>query len=380
MKKKIIILSLKGGYGHVATSNALYEYLKNDYDVEVAYIFDDVLSEIDIVSKLSGTYSSFNGIYNRVFLQGYFQSSLPFLMKLAKMFLKFVRNKSTKILLHFLEQKKPDAVISVVPLINAALFSATKTLNIPVFLIPTDLDMHHFLVDLPAHLYKKSYICLIHDNNFIKKQLRKNKIPTKYIRNIGAVLRPDFFEEKNITELRDNLYIEPKKPVIMILLGGLGSNKIINFAQLLSSFGLQAHFLFCVGKNEEAGEEIRKISFESHLSHNIIGFTDRISDFMAISDIIITKSGTLSVLEGLYTQKPLLLDATNKVLPWEQYNHTLIEESGCGFSVDGYEFLIPRLLLLLSHKQYIKQIKTSLQQFERKNGAQELKKLLEEVI
>lgn len=380
MKKKIIILSLKGGYGHVATGNALYEYLKNDYDVEVAYIFDNALSEIDIVSKVSRKYSSFNTIYNRVFLQGYFQSLLPFLMKLAKIFLKFVRKKSTKILISFLQEKKPDVVISVVPLINAALFSATKTLNIPVFLIPTDLDMHHFLVDLPEYLYKKSYICLIHENNFIKKQLKNSKISIKYIRHIGAVLRPDFFEEKNVTELKDNLYIEPKKSVIMILLGGLGSNKIINFAQLLSTFGLPAHFLFCVGKNEEAGEEIRKISFEPYLSYNIIGFTDRISDFMAISDIIITKSGTLSVLEGLYMQKPLLLDATGKVLPWEQYNHTLVEESGCGFSVDGYEFLIPRLLLLLSHKQYIKQIKLHLQQFERKNGAQELKKLLEETV
>ena len=166
----------------------------------------------------------------------------------------------------------------------------------------------------------------------------------------------------------------------MILLGGLGSKKIIDFAQALSTFGLKAHFLFCIGKNEEIGNEIKKIEFEPYLSYSIIGFTDRISDFMALSDIIITKSGTLSVLEGLYMQKPLLLDATTKVLPWEQYNHVFIEESGCGFSLEGYEYLIPRLLLLISHKQYIKQIKANLQKLERKNGGEEIKKLLENIL
>jgi len=46
---------------------------------------------------------------------------------------------------------------------------------------------------------------------------------------------------------------------------------------------------------------------------------------MAASDLCITKSGSVSVCETIYSNLPVLLDATSDVLRWEQFNHRFIK-------------------------------------------------------
>ena len=85
---------------------------------------------------------------------------------------------------------------------------------------------------------------------------------------------------------------------------------------------------------------------------SIVGFTERISDYMAVSDILITKSGTLSVCEAIYMNLPMLLDATSTILPWEQFNHTFIKQHNFGESITDYAMIEPMISALLQIKVY----------------------------
>ncbi len=88
------------------------------------------------------------------------------------------------------------------------------------------------------------------------------------------------------------------------------------------------HIFLCLGKNEALREPIQALSFPSHITVSIIGFTDRIADFMAAADVLITKPGAVSVFEALVIGVPIIID--NNVLAWEASGIDLIEEQVLG--------------------------------------------------
>ena len=64
IKKKILILSSKGGGGHTCAANAISNYLKNDYEVVVVNVFCDILGDCDPIKKISFGHSDAEDSYN----------------------------------------------------------------------------------------------------------------------------------------------------------------------------------------------------------------------------------------------------------------------------------------------------------------------------
>jgi processive 1,2-diacylglycerol beta-glucosyltransferase len=138
---------------------------------------------------------------------------------------------------------------------------------------------------------------------------------------------------------------------------------------------LPIHLLLCVGKNKKSTQDISCIVFNEKTSYTIIPFTEKMSDLMSISDVVITKSGTLSVLESMVMKKPLFLDATSSVLIWEQYNHQLVEKR-FGYSIKTFEEAQKKLYDFLTHQAVQERIKNEYNHLQNKNGITEIQKLL----
>lgn len=379
MKKKILLISLRGGYGHVSTSNALFDQLKSQYDISVIFLFEDILHNIDFLARLTNNRFSFPKLYNYIL-----QKRLSFFMKalylVAHLFFSLVRPSIKKSLFTFFNHKNPDCIISVVPLVNSEISEYTKKADIPFILIPTDIDAHFFLERFETVLYEKIRICPMLMNDFVKKQLLQYKIDMRYINHIGAILRADFFAQKNTEAIKKKYKLPENKPILMVMMGGVGSAKIIPIAQKLSKFPIPLHILLCTGQNTSVIEKLNNITWTNSVSHTIIGFTEHIADYMATADLLFTKSGTLSVLEGLYMKKIMLLDGIGTVLPWEQYNHTFIEESKFGYSIKSYEKLESTVLRLLQNPTEYERIQTCVNLFNKKNGTYEIITLLQQFL
>lgn len=379
MKKKIVILSLRGGFGHISTSNALYEQLKSDYDVQVVFLFEDMLHDVDFIARLTNDRFSFPKLYNFII-----QRRLACLMSavyfIGTLFFFLIWSSIKNSLQVFFEQQKPDCIISVVPLVNSEIAAYTKKVAIPFILIPTDIDAHFFLRGVAKNVHEKLFICPMIMNKFVQKQLDHYGIEMRYVHHIGAILRGDFFEHKNSMQIKQQYGLPLDKPIILVMMGGMGSKKIVPIARTLAQFSLPIHVVLCTGKDAKAVDELNKIVWRDTVSYTILGFTERISDLMAVSDVLLTKSGTLSVLEGISMHKVLLLDGIGSVLPWERYNHTLIEESGFGYSIKSHAQLEQKLIRLLQNKREYERIQTNLNGIDRKNGTTEIKGLLEKFL
>jgi processive 1,2-diacylglycerol beta-glucosyltransferase len=378
-KKKIVIFSIKGGFGHVSASNALFNNLKDDYIVSVRYLFEDSLLELDFISCITRGRLSFVTIYNTCIQYWWCFFVLQLFGYLGYGLFFFQRKKAFSLYLALLKQEKPDCIISVMGVFNDMLLKTAKQLDIPLLLIPTDIDARwYFIRNLSSYVFPKFYLCVMFYNEYVKKQLSDFGIPLAHVRYIGPIVRSDFFESKNIDAIKKEYTIPANKKVVMILMGGHGSTKLVSYTKVLSHFPLPIHLLLCVGKNEKSKQEISRISFNTQVSHTVIPFTEKISDIMSIADIIITKSGTLSVLEGMVMQKPFFLDATSSVLIWEQYNHQLIEKR-FGYSIKTFSDAQEKLHNFLTHQEIQTKISREYDQLQKKNGVVEIRLILDEI-
>ena len=179
--------------------------------------------------------------------------------------------------------------------------------------------------------------------------------------------------------MRKDFNIPEGKPVILLMMGSQGSKEISEFSWQLSKLKVPAHLIIVLGKSEHLRRSLQSIWFPKHITVSILGFTNRIPELMNISDLLITKSGSITVNEAIYAQVPILLDATTTVLRWEAFNHKFIEKNGFGTIVKKYKN-IPKLVthLLTPSEQEI--MKKNLALFDKKNPEQEIKLLVRNLL
>lgn len=333
--KKVLILSSTGGGGHTAASQAIKSYLDNKYDVKVINPIEDLFNKIDPVNRFSfglfqmPKFLCAENLYNYL-LQNNQLHLINLLSELGKNEVESNKKELTKILTDYIKANNIDLIISVIPYINNVVLHLANTLAIPFMVIPTDLDDHLFSynIDNTQLKYNKFIYNIPFNHPILTNKDEKFKIPKENIRFIGYPLRSDFFKNKDVNQIKNQLHIEKDKPVIMIMMGAVGSDYILKYCKQLAKLNQPVHLLICIGKNECLRNQINSIPFNSKVSKTIIGFTQNISDLMSISNVIITKSGTHSVVEAINSQVQILLHLTD--INWEKFNGRLITQLKLG--------------------------------------------------
>ena len=378
MKKKVMIFTTSGGGGHISVTQALQGYLQDDFLVESVLIFQDVLSSIDIIRAV--TFGRLNGedIYNNLVRKKRF-GLLNIFYQIAVRYYQSQYQKIRYALHGYLAQNKPDCVISVTPLVNNIILDVCEDLAIPFILLPTDLDIHTFIYNISKPTYNDFYLFLPFDDLGIKKPAQKAQIPDSQIKISGFALRSDFLKEDHPQEIKKRYGIDQDIPIIMILMGAQGSENIITMLKELLLLEQPIHIITCVGKNIDLQKKINALMLPEGICLTVVTFGCNIADLMSIADILITKSGTVSVCEAIYKELPMILDATSAVLKWEQFNHHFIQEHRFGVSLTKLSELPEQVDDFLRHNRF-KRYKENLASFANKNPAETIPELLKSII
>lgn len=378
-KKKIVIFTSPGGGGHMAVTRALNSYLSDEYIIEPHNIFQDVLGAFDPIEKITFGHIAAEETYN-FFITRKFYRTLNAIAFLGQWYFDQFREKITKKITEFLVIAKPDLVISVVPFVNKAILTASKECSIPFLLIPTDLDLRTFIKNIELPDYKDFHISIPFDDQNILKLVTQKGIPVEQISVNGFPLRLDFFCSKNIPALKKEFDVPENKPVIMVIMGAAGSTATYNYVKHLAKIEEPIHLIVMLGRNEQLKPQIEAIPLNKNQTITIFGFTERIADLMAISDICITKSGSVSFCEALYSNIPILLDGTTTTIKWERFNHQYTEEKFIGYIVRRSS-TIPQLVSQLLHNpKIVAQMKKNLHMIEKKRPDVRIKNLVNSLI
>lgn len=377
--KKIIIFTSDGAGGHTATTNALTATLKDTYEIKPVNIFKDVIGKVDIINTLS--FGKINGemFYEKCLTRKYY-NFLNGLHALGKWYFRIDQKKITRLVRSYLEKDPADLVISVVPLIDGAIEKATQQLNIPFLLIPTDLDSTNYIHDIFKPQHNNFLVTLPFEDADIRKKLEPARIPAELVSTAGFPIRTDFFEPKDISALRTTYEVHDDKPVIFLIMGSVGSDALQVFAQQLSKIDQPAHLIIGVGRYAAIKEKIKAIKFPPHISITVVDFIQKMSDVMAISDLMISKAGPVTMSEAMYMNLPMLVDLTASSLAWEKLNYQFMQKHQFGNVVTNINALPGMVNQLLSNKSTLKRMRENITAFEKKHGTYEVKKLIEAMI
>lgn len=377
--KKIVLFTSRGGGGHLIVSQALEQHLQSQFEVKSVYALNDIVATVDPVQQLTFGYFKGEDTYNYL-LKHQWTKTLSIALKIMLRYFAWRKKSIERKLTEFLMAEKPDLVISVFHLFNDVLLEVTKKLDMPFLLIPTDLDVTPFLHGITQPEHPRFTLALAFEKPEIKERIARYKIPEKQMVVTGFPVRKQFYATAdNKDDLKARFGIPADKKTVMILMGAQGSQALLEYAQQLCQIDYPVHIIFCLGRNERLQHTIGKVRFNPCVTYTCLGFTQEIPQLMRLCDLIITKSGSVSVCEAVYAQLPMILDGTHTILEWEAFNHSFIERYGLGASLRTKKEVCSLIKNWLTSGQ-LSDLHDRLRSFDKINGLEQIEALIHTMI
>lgn len=348
-----IIFSSLGGGGHVAAADAVKEALVGAYDVQVYNALSDVFSKVDLLSRVTRQKITGEDFYNYVLKKRFFALANMYAI-VGGPYMVFNQQVLAEAAIEFLKEKKPKIVISVIPFFNGALSEACQKLDIPFWIIPTDVELKTFFVGLKEKSNFK--LALAYEPQVI--QASEFGVPLSRIIKVGFPVKKACvhqYSSDDIDRLKQQLKILPDTRVLTLTLGAAGTSLFYKLAKVLMKISFtNLDLIACAGRDKKSFKKVKRLldhialcefSEEGHRIYclkngnrlHLWGFTKKLPQIMAVSDLIVAKSGSLSVSEALHLNKYVLLDHTlnssSRFLHWERVNLPFVRSINKG---DGF--------------------------------------------
>jgi processive 1,2-diacylglycerol beta-glucosyltransferase len=320
-RKTILILSSTGGGGHNAAANTLQNLVGEEYDLKTVYPINQL--------RIWGV-PSCEQFYNMMLRKSWIRSMNFIVRHVAPALFRSRLNKIEKIIASYINTCDPDLVISLIPFVNYPASEAARKKEIPYLLITTDNDLRNWAFELERLKHRQFKVTIGSDLPTTRDVLLKKKIPDSAIETIGLPLRPDFIAQKDVDKLREEFHVPKDKGVVLIMMGGVGSEAAYEYAKKIGNMNLNAHLIVIAGRNNKLKKEVEQLKLHPSNSLTAFGFTDRVSDIMAISHVIITKPGPGTINEAIAMKLPILIDNTDISLFWERANVDMVMKYGVG--------------------------------------------------
>ncbi len=293
---RILIAYASAGDGHRRAAQALYDYISQNYQRE----------ELRISDILDYTNPIFKNLYSKGY--AFLVSRLPCLWNLSYRIsysrllscfsknLRYIINRlNTKGYEKVLIKFAPDVVIATHFLPTEVIASLKKEgkLNTYLVTIITDFSVHPFWISKEVNKY---IVASSHTRaELINFGIAENKI---VISGIPVDLK--FSRVYDRGAISERLGIKQDIFTVILVTAGFGLGPIEKIIELLYQ---DIQLLVICGRNRRLFERLR---IKSYQNVKIFKFVDNIEELMAVSDIIITKPGGLTISESLAMNLPMI--------------------------------------------------------------------------
>ncbi len=355
MGKKILIVYATAGIGHKKASIAV----KKAYDeMNLPGV------EVTLIDALDYTNNFFKWSYLQAYLLmvnklptfwglSYYLTDMPF----VDLFVSYIRRinnwANSKKLVNYILDTKPDVIISThffASEVIADLKQKSLVLSKLVTVV-TDYKIHAWWVAEGTD----AYVVASEDT---RRDLEGRKVDPSRIKVMGIPIepvfskvldRPKIFKE---TGLRDDLF------TILVIGGGFGVGPIEGIVKVISQIPRELQTVVVCGHNEELVQKIRSLKDEYKLNMKVLGFIDNVYEYMDISDILISKSGGITVSESLAKEIPLVV--ISPILGQETRNSDFLVKNNTAIKVNKLDDLKAALEGLISDPVKLDKMKESI--------------------
>jgi processive 1,2-diacylglycerol beta-glucosyltransferase len=371
--KKVLILSVSAGAGHLRAAEAL----------ERAFLLMNAAQEVRHIDTLQYTNKIFRHLYSKSYIEmvnkmpevlGWLYDHLDKPWKNERRRLAFDKL-NTRPFVKMLKEYQPDIIVCThfLPAEIISWLKAKQRISCRQSIVVTDFDVHAMWL---CHHYEHYFVAL----DETRLHLEKLGIPANKITVSGIPIDPVFAEQKNRREMRDKHGLRQDVTTILLSAGGFGVGPMEHILQsLMSDMRSPAEVVALCGRNQKLKRRIDHLAAsippDSPLSIKTVGYTTAMDEYMSASDILLGKPGGLTTSEAL--AKGLIFVIVNPIPGQEERNSDHLLEEGVAIRCNNLPVLAHKLDLLLSDPARMNTMRANARRLARPHAAREvIEKLL----
>jgi processive 1,2-diacylglycerol beta-glucosyltransferase len=160
----------------------------------------------------------------------------------------------------------------------------------------------------------------------------------------GIPIDPAFGLAFDHAEVLRALGLDPRRPVVLVMGGGMGPAPLDEIIQSLERCGLPLQVLAVSGRDNALKARLEGQRGRIALDLHVFGWSDNVPELMTAADLLITKPGGVTIAEALAVGLPMLL--THPISGPEERHARYLEQNGVAVQAQSLEE-IPRLLYQL---------------------------------
>ncbi len=296
---KIFIVYASAGSGHFRAAQALYNYFKrNNPNLEIRLIDTLAYSPKLFKSGYINGYALMINYAHYLWAACFYISGIKFFQPIIKQIAYLVNRLNTLKFAQFLLKENPDFIISTHFLSSEVISYLKKKskINSQLITVITDFGVHPFWLSDGTDIY-------IVASEFSRQQLMREGIEEAKIKVLGIPIEQKFLARFQRHILLKNFNLQDKFTVLVVT-GSFGIGPIERIVDLLYR---DVQVLVVCARNKALFNRLKRKNYPNVLAFS---FVNNIEELMAISDIIITKPGGLTIAEALAMElAPIFISA-----------------------------------------------------------------------
>ena len=340
----VLIFSASYGGGHRQASLAMakaLDFCEDKLQIEIVDFMELISPAINKFTRFTYTKS----VRNTPSLYGYFYRVTDNL-KLDLLMEKQLTNLGLQKVLDFLTERSPRLVVATYPTVAGiiAYIKRKGLLDVPLITVITDNTARSQWVHPETDFF-------LVGSEQVRQGLLFQGVPDSKIAVTGIPIDPKFAQVPPREALYAKFGLRPGIPVILVMTGAEGTPRgIPTLCQLLDEFPLPLQVLVVTGKDKGLYRHLKEQTGKFSKLFKVHKYVENVEEFMAVSNLLITKAGGLTISEALAVGLPMLI---YRPIPGQEMENTrYLVEAGAALPVYDLKELKVKLHLVLTQKHF----------------------------
>ncbi len=365
MSPRVLVLSASVGAGHLRAAEA----------VELALRQVAPHAEVKNLDVLELTNPAFRQVYGKAYLDLVNRAPhvLGYIYDLMDQPSRSGRNRGDRLRLlvekvnlrpfiRFLEARPWDLVVNTHFLSAEIVASLRKTgrLSVPQVTVTTDFDTHRLWVNPPC----EHYFTATEEG---ARYLHYWGVPARQTTATGIPIHPYFAEPKERSACLGRQGLAGDRPVVLQLAGGFGVGPVEKIYRAILDAEVPLELVAITGRNEKARGQLEGVAVPARHRARVVGFTDRMDEFLAAADLVVSKPGGLTTSETLARGAAMVI--VNPIPGQESRNSDFLLENGAAIKANNVGILAYKLTALLRDPGRLARLKANATRLGRPRAA-----------
>jgi hypothetical protein len=331
---EVLLFTIDAGGGHRAAACALAaaaEETRAPIRLRVES-FQQNLIELDVLKRWTG-FSMEDG-YNLILRERWNAAMVP-LLRVMHAAIRVRRRAIVRTLAGWLRrQPRPATVVSVMPNFNGVMRDAIREAipGTPLVVVLTDF------ADFPPRFWIEPGLdrVAVGTDEARAQALAIGIAPERVSRVSGMVMHPRFYRAGGPSvrgRVRAELGMKETAFAVTLLFGGKGSPEMAPLAERLLAADPAFRVIAICGDNPALFGRLAALEARAGGRLVRLGFTDRVAELLAASDLLVSKPGPGSLSEAFHQRVPVVVTRNMHTIPQERFNTDFVRDRGLGLVV-----------------------------------------------